>query len=530
MTETARETRSAPEDITVRNPRNGELLYTIPAPSEQEVAATYARAREAFKTLKAMTVRERLEEASKLKRYLLEHREEIARKIVSETGKCLTDALMLELFPAIDTIDYYEKNAERILADRRVKTPIFLFGKKSRVVFEPLGPVLVISPWNYPFHLSFVPIICAFIAGNPAILKPSSYTPLKGLFEELTGNSGFMKDAIQVVYATRRHAELLLDERPAKIFFTGSVGAGRQVMASAARHLIPLELELGGKDPMLVFDDVDIDRTVNGALWGAFANCGQTCTSVERIYVQEGLYDRFVAALTEKAGKLKTMAPDGAGGDDGELDVGCMTAEFQIETIEDQISDARAKGGTVACGGTRSGKSHVFPPTVVTDLKDGMKIAWDETFGPVVTVSRFATEQEAIDLANDSPFGLSASVWSADLERAERVARSLVTGNVSINNVLATQANSGLPFGGVKDSGFGRYRGPFGLHTFSNVKSLVIDKQSAKSELNWYPYSRKKFELFNELMAAAFGGKPFALVRTAMAGLKLELLARKHRL
>jgi len=530
MTMTAGETRGADVGITVCNPRNGEVLYTIPAPSAQDVTDTYARAREAFKKLKAMSVRQRLDEASKLKRYLLENRLEIARKIVSETGKCLTDALMLEVFPALDTIDYYEKNAERILAEQRVKTPIFLLGKKSKVVYEPMGPVLVISPWNYPFHLSFVPIMCAFIAGNSTIFKPSSYTPLQGLFEAITGNSGFMKDAIQVIYATRKHAQMLIDEKPAKIFFTGSVGAGKQVMASAALLLIPLELELGGKDPMVVFEDVDIDRTVNGALWGSFANCGQTCTSVERVYVQERIYDQFVAALTEKIAKLRTLAPDCSGKDDGELDVGCMTAEFQIETIEDQLSDVQSRGGKIACGGGRNGKSHVFPPTVVTGLDNGMKIVYDETFGPVVTVGKFKTEQEAIELANDSPFGLSASVWSADLERAERVARSIITGNVSINNVLATQANSGLPFGGVKDSGFGRYRGSFGLHTFSNVKSLVIDKQSSKPELNWYPYSKRKFELFNELMAAAFGGKPFSLLRTAVAGLKLEILARKNRL
>ncbi len=530
MTSSAPETGNTPAPITVRNPRSGELLYTIPVPSEEDVVATCARAREVFATLRAMPVRARLEEASKLKRYLLAHRMDIAQRIVQETGKCLTDALMLELFPAIDTIAYYEKHAGRILADQHVKTPIFLFGKKSRVIFEPMGPVLVISPWNYPFHLSFIPIICAFIAGNPAILKPSSYTPLKGLLEEIIENSGFMKDAIQVVYATRRHAQLLIDEKPAKIFFTGSVDAGRQVMAAAARHLIPLELELGGKDPMLVFEDVDIERTVNGALWGAFANCGQTCTSVERIYVQETLYERFVAALVEKAARLKTLAPDGTGGDNGELDVGCMTTEFQLEAIENQIRDAESKGASIVLGGSRNKESRVFPPTIVTELNENMSIARDESFGPVVTVNKFKTEQEAIELANDSPFGLSASVWSADLERAERVARSLLTGNVSINNVLATQTNSGLPFGGVKDSGFGRYRGSFGLHAFSNVKSLVIDKQSPKTELNWYPYSRKKLELFSELMAVAFSGKPFALLRTAVAGLRLERLAKKNRL
>ncbi len=530
MTVTETKAQSEETGIAVHNPRNGEVLYTIPVPSDELVGETYARARNAYEQLKEMSVAERVAEASKLKRYLLENRNEVAQKIVSETGKSITDALMIEVFPAIDTIDYYEKNAERILADQRVKTPIFLFGKKSKVVYEPMGPVLVISPWNYPFHLSFVPIMCAFVAGNPAILKPSSYTPLMGLYEDMAEKSGFMKDAIQVVYATRKHAQMLIDEKPAKIFFTGSVGAGKKVMAAAAEHLIPLELELGGKDPMVVFEDVNLERTVNGALWGSFANCGQTCTSVERVYVHESICDRFVEIFKEKVAKLKTLEADGSGDDGGELDVGCMTADFQIEEIEDQIADAVEKGGRVECGGRREKGSHVLPPTIVTGLQNSMKIAYDESFGPVVTVSPFKTEEEAIAMANDSPFGLSASVWSADLERAERVARRIVTGNVSINNVLATQANSGLPFGGVKDSGFGRYRGPFGLYTFSNVKSIVVDKQSSKTELNWYPYSKRKLELFNELMAAAFSGKPFALLRTAAVGLKLELLARKNRL
>ncbi|MEA3366016.1 MAG: aldehyde dehydrogenase family protein [Candidatus Hydrogenedentes bacterium] len=530
MAVTESDVRSGDTGIAVRNPRTGKVLYTIDLPSDQEVVETYRRAREAFKKLKTMSVRERLGEIAKLKRYILEHREEVAEKIVSETGKCITDALMLEIFPALDTIEYYEKNAERILADERVKTPIFLFGKKSKVVYEPLGPVFVISPWNYPFHLSFIPVVCAFVAGNAVILKPSSYTPLKGLYEEITEKSGFMKDAIQVVYATRKHAQKLIEEKPAKIFFTGSVGAGKKVMASAAEYAIPVELELGGKDPMVVFDDVNIDRTVNGALWGGFVNSGQTCTSVERIYVQEGIYDRFVTALTEKIGKLRIVSADGSGEDNGEVDMGCMTPEFQIEGVESQIADAKAKGATIVCGGQREDQSHVFPPTVVTNLDKSMKIIADETFGPVVTVESFKTEQEAIELANASPFGLSASVWSADLVRAERVARSIVTGNVSINNVLATHANAGLPFGGVKDSGFGRYRGPWGLHTFSNIKSMVVDKQGPRIELNWYPYSKRKLELFHELMEAAFSGKPLSLLRTALVGLKLELLTRKNRL
>jgi acyl-CoA reductase-like NAD-dependent aldehyde dehydrogenase len=477
-----------------------------------------------------MSVQERLAELAKLKDYIVNNKQRIVDRIVEETGKSDTDALVLEVFPALDIIDYYQKNAAKFLADQKVKTPVVLMGKKSRVFYEPLGVILVISPWNYPFHLSFVPIVCALVAGNACVLKPSRFTPLRGVLEDMVNESGFLKDALQVVYASRKTAQALIDERPDKIMFTGSVGVGKKIMEQAAKLLIPVELELGGKDPMVVFEDVDLDRTVNGALWGSFCNCGQTCTSVERVYVQEKIYDDFVAKLKEKLAKLRTLEKCDGKDDKGALDVGCMTANFQIEEIEAQLADAKAKGAEVVVGGGRIGDSHVIPPTIVVNVDDTMAIAKDETFGPVVTVGRFKSEDEAVAWANDSPFGLSASVWSADLERADRVARRIVTGNVSINSVLATQANCGLPFGGIKDSGFGRYRGPFGLHSFSNIKSVLIDKQSSKPEMYWYPYSKTKYEMLKKLMDALFGGGPLGLLKAAVLGMKLESMAKRERL
>jgi acyl-CoA reductase-like NAD-dependent aldehyde dehydrogenase len=521
---------SFPPLITVIDPRNGQTLYSVEEPSEADVHAMYARAQAAFERLRGMSVRQRLDEIDKLKQYILKNREHIARRIVEETGKCITDAMIMEIFPALDQIAYYQKNAAKILSDRRVKTPLLMFGKTSKIVYEPLGVVLVISPWNYPFNLSFLPFLGAFVAGNPVILKPSKFTPLKGVYEEMLEQSGFMPGAFQVAYASRRTAGLLIEKRPAKIHFTGSVEVGRSIMAQAAKHLIPVELELGGKDPMVVFDDVNLERTVNGALWGGFANCGQTCTSVERIFVQESIHDRFVEMLKDKVSKLVTLdSPEGRR-DELALDVGCMTADFQIREIEGQIAEAKERGATFACGGPRVGASHVLPLTVVTDVTPDLKIQSNESFGPVVTVMRFKTEDEAVALANDSPFGLSASVWSADVARAERVARRLVTGNVSINNVLATQGNPALPFGGIKDSGFGRYRGAEGLHAFSNVKSILVDRQSSRLEAYWYPYSREKYGLFAQVIDAVFGGGALGLLKTLWLGMKLEIHTRKHRL
>ncbi|NIA15939.1 MAG: aldehyde dehydrogenase family protein, partial [Nitrospiraceae bacterium] len=502
-------------------------LYRLHEYSDGEVADIYAHAWQAFDVLRAMTVRQRLDELLKLRRYLLDHKEQVVTRICEETGKSRMDALMTGLFAALEIIEYYDRNAERILRDEQVATPVMLWPKKSKIYYEPMGPVLIISPWNYPFNLSFLPFVCAFVAGNPVILKPSRYTPLKGMYEDMMGKAGFVQNALQVVYGTRVTGNRLIEGKPKKIFFTGSVSAGKKVMAQAAEHLIPVELELGGKDPMIVFDDVNIERTANGALWGGFLNSGQTCTSVERLYVQEGVYDKFVAALRLKTVQLKTGATTDASQDQGDLEMGCMTTGFQVDTVDRQVAEARERGADVLTGGQRRGGSYLYPPTLVANVDNAMEVACEESFGPVIAITKFKTEEEAVRLANDSPYGLSASVWSADLDRADRVARALETGNVSINNVCATQGNSALPFGGLKDSGFGRYKGPFGLHSFCNIKAIMVDRQNEDTELNWYPYSREKYALFKNLLDAAFGGGPFGLLKAMRIGLKLKKLSKK---
>ncbi|HOZ48760.1 MAG TPA: aldehyde dehydrogenase family protein [Candidatus Hydrogenedentes bacterium] len=514
--------------IEVRNPRTGEVLYTIAECSDHDLDEIFDRATAAHKVVSALSVGQRVAEAVKLKRYILDRRERIVAQLVQECGKCCTDALLAEIYSVLDMIQYYERNAERILRPQKAPTPLPLWPRRSRVWFEPIGPVLVISPWNYPFVLSFQPVISAFLAGNSVMLKPSSNTPLKGLYEEMIAESGFIKDAIQVVYGTRHTGNKLIGRKPRKVFFTGSVGAGRQIMAQAAQYLIPVELELGGKDPMLVFEDADLDRAARGALWGAMVNSGQTCTSVERIYVQEGAYEAFLAKMKAAAEKLRTLENTNKVEDETELDMGCMTTDFQVRTVREHVDEAVAAGARIITGGHCAAGTRKFAPTVVADVTPAMRIVNEESFGPVVAVAMFRTEAEAIVLANASDFGLSASVWSRDLDRAQRVAHALDTGNVSINNALATQANSALPFGGVKHSGFGRYKADFGLYSFSNVKSVLIDKGAMPSDPHWYPYSRRKYALFSKMIEALFRGKRPSLARMAPHVLGLAKLLRER--
>ncbi|MFM1921918.1 MAG: hypothetical protein RLZZ303_3552 [Candidatus Hydrogenedentota bacterium] len=516
--------------FAVTNPVTGATLYEIADTTESQLEEVFARARTAYEIIRRMTVRQRLDETMKLLHYIRDNRETILDRVMAETGKTRYEAMLSEIFTVLDMIDYYNKHAEKMLADKPLASGLLLMGKKGKIVFEPLGPVLIISPWNYPFNQIIQPFLGAFIAGNPVIYKPSEYTPLKGLAEEIFEKSGFMKDGIQVVYGGRDTGRRLIDMKPAKVFFTGSTRAGKEIMKQCAEHVIPVELELGGKDPMIVFDDVDLERTVNGCLWGGVSNAGQTCTGVERVYVQDSLYPKFVSTLKEKIEKLRVS--DGKSDGDKRIDVeiGPMITEFQAQKVEQQLQQAKASGADVTGPGCRLPGTRAIPPTVVTNADHSAPVWREETFGPVLAVSSFKTEEEAIKLANDSEYGLSASVWSRDLKRAERVARAIVTGNVSINNVLSTQAHSGLPFGGTKESGIGRFKGEFGLYSFSNIKSIMIEPQSNKLEVNWFPYGPEKYAAGSALIEAAFTPGPMRLIKTALAGLKLEGLVKKQRL
>lgn len=502
------------EDV---NPMN-QAVQDVPV----DATAVFSRVRQAQPALRALNVRERLAYVRRLNDLVRDEREAIVTRIQQETGKSRTDALISEIFPLLEHFEFLIKYAEKALADETVPTPLAMMGKKSRVYYEPLGTILVISPWNYPFYQALTPITAALVAGSTVVYKPSEITPLEGLVESFLERAGIPEDWVQIVYGAGDLGSRLIDQRPEKIFFTGSVATGKKIMAQASQQLIPVELELGGKDPMLVFDDVNIERAVQGALWGALTNVGQSCTSVERLYVQRGIYKDFRDRLVASAKQI-TLGVD----NDGSADMGRMTSPRQVAIVSDLVSDARANGATLLCGGEWDGKSEFIPPIIIEGSTHAMRINQEELFGPVVTIFPFDTEEEAVRLANDSAFGLSASVWTADMARADRVTRALVTGNVSVNNVMLSEGNHALPFGGVKDSGIGRYKGAHGLRGFCNQKSVLIDSNSKKIEANWYPYTKKKYALFGALTQALFSHGPRALVTFALSGMSLEGYSQK---
>lgn len=487
--------------LSLTNPATGESYGTVPEATAEQVNETMERAKAAFPSWAATPLEERLDYVRRLREFLVEHGEEWAKRISHDTGKVYLEAYMTEIFITIDTLRFYEKNAADMLAPQKVPTPLLLWPKKSYIHYKPIGVVAVISPWNYPFQLAVIPALSALVAGNTVVLKPSEVTPDTGLaIEELFRAVSLPAGVFSVLHGGASVGQALVQARPDKIFFTGSVRTGKKIMAAAAEHLIPVELELGGKDPMIVCADANLERAANAAVWGAFTNSGQVCMSVERVYVHESVYSRFVQLVTEKTAALRQGFPDQA-------EVGSMTFPRQIAIVREHVEEAIAKGATAVTGGYFPEEGMFLPPTVLTGVTNEMKIMQEETFGPVLPIISFSDEDEAIRLANSSPYGLNASVWSQDGARARRIAEQLESGNVCINDVIISYANPHLPFGGVKHSGIGRYRGPHGLQAFTHSISVIHDPGRRNRELNWYPYTQDQQTMMVGITKLLYGQK-----------------------
>jgi acyl-CoA reductase-like NAD-dependent aldehyde dehydrogenase len=490
--------------IGVENPATGELISTVPLLGGEELREMAARARAAQPEWEALGFEGRGRVLRRAQRWMVEQAERVIDVVCSETGKTYEDAQISDYGYTVAALGFWAKQAPRYLADERVPSwnQAFVAGKKLIVRYTPVGVVGVIGPWNYPLVNSFGDCIPALAAGNAVILKPSEITPLSSLLmDEMLRACGLPDGVFQVATGDGSTGAALVGEVDC-VMFTGSARTGQRVLRAAAERMIPCHLELGGKDPMIVCADADLDRAANAAAYYSMNNAGQVCISVERCYVEAPVYDEFVAKVAEEVRRIREGVPAGA----GSVDVGAVTFPPQIQTIEDHVRDALEKGARVVVGGhRRDGPGQFFEPTVLVDVDHSMKIMREETFGPTLPIMKVADSEEALALANDSPYGLQASVWTRDVRRGEALARRVQAGAVCVNDAQVNYTALNLPMGGWKSSGLGTRHGANGIRKYARVQSLLITRLAPKRDLHMFPYSRLRTRALQGLLRLLYG-------------------------
>ncbi|HEY4426614.1 MAG TPA: aldehyde dehydrogenase family protein [Solirubrobacteraceae bacterium] len=489
--------------IPVENPATGETIATVPDLGAEAVAEMAARGRAAQPEWEAYGFDGRSRVMRRAQKWLMDNAPRVIETIVSETGKTHEDAEFAEIGYAGNAFGFWAKEGPAYLADEKVKSSqVLVKGKKLVLRFQPLGLIGVIGPWNYPLTNSFGDCIPALMAGNSVILKPSEITPLTSLLmADGLRECGLPENVLQIATG-RGQTGAALVEQVDMIMFTGSTRTGTKVAEAAARRLIPASLELGGKDPMLVLSDADLERAANFATYYSMQNAGQTCISIERVYVEEPVYDEFVAKVSEKVSALRVGKPEGF----GSVEVGAITFAPQLDTIKDHVADAVQKGARVLTGGNQvQSPGRFFEPTVLVDVDHSMKIMTDETFGPTLPIMKVRDADEAVRLANESPYGLGASVFSRDTARGEAIARRLEAGAANVNDAMINYTVLELPMGGAKASGLGSRHGAGGIRKYSSQQAIVVTKLAMKKELFMYPYKSRTSRLLAGLFKFMYG-------------------------
>jgi acyl-CoA reductase-like NAD-dependent aldehyde dehydrogenase len=491
-------------DIAVENPATGETVGSVPDLGAEAVAEMAARGRAAQPEWDAYGFEGRSRVMLRAQKWVMDNAPRIVATICSETGKTFEDAELMEISYAGAAFGFWAKEGPSYLADERVKSgQVLVKGKKLVLRYRPLGLIGVIGPWNYPLTNSFGDCIPALMAGNSVILKPSEITPLTSLLlAEGLRECGLPQNVLQIATG-RGETGAALVEHVDMIMFTGSTRTGRKVAEAAAQRLIPASLELGGKDPMLVLADADLERAANFATYYSMQNAGQTCISIERVYVEEPVYDEFVAKVSEKVRALRVGKPEGP----GTVEVGAITFAPQMETIKDHVADALAKGARVLTGGNEvQGAGRFFEPTVLVDVDHSMKCMTEETFGPTLPIMKVADADEAVRLANDSIYGLASSVFSRDAERGEAVARRLEAGATTVNDAMLNYAVLELPMGGAKASGLGSRHGAGGIRKYCSQQAILVTaKLAMKKEVFMYPYKSRTSRLLAGVFKLLYG-------------------------
>jgi acyl-CoA reductase-like NAD-dependent aldehyde dehydrogenase len=466
------------------NPATGEEAGRVPVAAS--VAATVERAREAAAWWLSIGFDGRKDRLLRWRSLIAQRIEELAEVTGLETGKPRADAIV-EAVAAVEHLDWAAHHAKRVLGPRRTKTRLLLAEHSGHLEYQPYGVVGVIGPWNYPILTPVGPISGALAAGNAVVLKPSEYTPIVGqwlvdTFAEVVPEH----PVLQAVHGLGDVGAALCRSGVNKVAFTGSTATAKKVMAACAENLVPVVIEAGGKDALIVDADADVEAAAEAAVWGSMTNAGQTCTGIERVYAVAPVYDRLVKEIVAKAGKLRT----------GE-EIGPITMPRQIDVIREHIDDALAKGGKAVLGGSEAVQPPYVSPTVLVDVPADSSEIRDETFGPTLTITKVADADEALRLANDSPYGLGGAVFGK--KNAVRIARRLRSGMVAVNSTLTFVGMGNLPFGGVGDSGFGRIHGEDGLREFARPKAITVRR--AKSLLPSMTFERTPAQV-NQIVKA----------------------------
>ena len=521
------EVQAAVRKVVSVNPATGEILRQFEPASEYQVRAAAAMARAAQAAWNALGVPRRISILRNFQRLLHERKSDVARVITTEAGKPLVEAMLTEVLVVLDAARFYIEHVYEFLREEPVPHGnLAMKTKTGRIEREPHGVIGIVSPWNYPFSIPATETLAALATGNAVVLKPSEFTSLAALeLRSLLYAAGVPEDVFQVLLGEGPTGAALMHADIDKLVFTGSVPTGKRIAQAAAARLLPVVLELGGKDPMLVLDDADVDVAASGAVWGAFVNAGQACLSVERCYVHRSLYPQFLEACTRKANKLRV-----GNGLNPETDIGPLIHERQLQNVEQHVEDARDRGARVLSGGVRLQDlgPNFYAPTVLADVTHEMRVMRDETFGPVLPVMPFDNDEEAVQLANDSDYGLGASIWTRNRARGEALAKRIQSGTVMVNDAVSCFGISEALHGGIKASGLGRTHGHFGLEEMVRVKYVDSDRLPALKKVWWYGYGAsfsRQMEGFLDLMFARSWGQR---VRGAMRS--AGIIARKERI
>ena len=490
--------------IAVENPATGESIRSIPILGPAELEAMAARARAAQPAWAALGFDGRATVMKRARVWLLNNAERVIKTVVEETGKTFEDAQLADLGYTVTALDFWAKNSKKYLRDERMPSwnnPIAI-GKKLVLRYEPFGLIGIIGPWNFPIANSFGDCIPALMAGNSVILKPSEVTPLSSLLmEEMLRECGIPEHVFQVATGDGSTGAALIGVSDC-VMFTGSSRTGKAVMRAAAESLIPCYLELGGKDPMIVCADADIERAANAAAYYSMNNGGQVCISVERVYVEEPVYDEFVERVTDNIKKLRQGPPTA----EGTVDVGAVIFPPQIDIVDAHVQDAVAKGAKVLTGGhKRPGAGRFYEPTVLVDVDHTMDCMREETFGPTLPIMKIGDVEEGVRLANDSPYGLQASVWTSDISRGESVARRIEAGVVCVNDAQINYTALNLPMGGWKTSGLGTRHGANGIRKYCKTQSLLVTRRALKREPFMFPYKASRTLMLRRVYKFLYG-------------------------